>query len=188
MRSTDPGLYVTLRFGTGWRWFRGPPRPLRPPGSPARQPRPRAPQPNDRGTASPRRRPAPPRPPPPQHPASSLHYKERFARAAWHRDLSRSSFLPCPGFAHKDLGKSKTPQTFCFCPARAPPRALRLSKRGSTTARRPAARRCHQRGWSSRPRPSIPPYLYFASISRIRETFLCRSKGRDSMESRQSST
>lgn len=24
MRSTDPGLYVTLRFGTGWRWFRGP--------------------------------------------------------------------------------------------------------------------------------------------------------------------
>lgn len=53
--GTDPGLYVTLRFGTGWRWFRGPlalcvlPAALR--AAPSR-----APQPNDRGTALPRRR------------------------------------------------------------------------------------------------------------------------------------
>lgn len=90
-RSADPGLYITLRFGTGWGWLRGwqaeqgTRRPQRPPRSPARSPVAAPLSPSYRGTSLPRRPSLrPPAPPPPQHPASSLHYKERFARAAWH--------------------------------------------------------------------------------------------------------
>lgn len=134
MRSTDPGLYVTLRFGTGWRWFRGP-SPSAPSRQPCAQPRPRAPQPNDRGTAPPQA-PRPLRP----LPRSAPRLVTSLQRALCSRSLASRplSFLlppPCPGFAHKDPGKSKTPQTFCFCPA-GPRRGLAaLSKRGSTTAR-----------------------------------------------------
>lgn len=118
-----PVLYVTLGFGTG----RGaatlrtgtPDR-----GSPARSrlsnwapapcgrrvrialhlARPPAPPPRGRGRA--------PRPLP-RSTASSLHYKERFGRAALQPAVRAPSSSMSRGWAHKDLGVSKALQTFC---------------------------------------------------------------------------
>lgn len=108
----------------------GTPRPLRPPGSPARSPVP-APlslttvaQPSPGAVAC---APCAPSPAAPRL-VTSLQ-RALCSRSLASRPLSFLLPPPCPGFAHKDLGKSKTPQTFCFCPARAPPRA-RGSPRG----------------------------------------------------------
>lgn len=117
----------------------GTPRPLRPPGSPARSPVPAplslttAAQPSPGAVAC---APCAPSPAAPRL-VTSLQ-RALCSRSLASRPLSFLLPPPCPGFAHKDLGKSKTPQTFCFCPARAPPRA-RGSPRGE--ARRPAAPR-----------------------------------------------
>lgn len=106
------------------------------PSAPSRQlraARPRAPQLTTAAQPSPGAVACAPCAPSPQHPASSLHYKERFARAAWRRDLSRSSFLSVPGPTRDS--SAKTPRPFVSARQGGPPPS-RLS-RGK---RRPAAR------------------------------------------------
>lgn len=159
-RSADPGLYITLRFGTGWGWlwgWRAEPgtrRPQRPPSSPARSPVAAPLSPSDRGTSLPRRpslrplRPLPRNTPP-------RHFTTKSALLAQPGiETSRSSFLlRVPASRTRTLANQRRSRPFVPARPGPPPRARGSSGWGTG---RPAAPRRAATGGDGAAAPAHP--------------------------------